>query len=231
MTRFTEKCYSSIMNERRRDSSNISSKEIESPQARRPMLLLLGFWISVGIALAVVVRRIIAIARPASGGPPQMVAVDATFSSHAALTLAHILPAAVFVVLASIVLFRQAPGKWLESSFYLFGAITGLTAYLMNTFAIGGWVERSAVLVFNTWFLYSLGRAYFYKENALRRSWMTRAVAILLGIATTRPVMGIFFATSALTHLKPNQFFGFAFWIGFSINALAVEIWLRHKNH
>jgi hypothetical protein len=55
-------------------------------------------------------------------------------------------------------------------------------------------------------------------------------VAILLGIATTRPVMGIFFATSRLTGRQPAQFFGIAFWIGFSINTLAVEWWLRGQS-
>jgi hypothetical protein len=39
--------------------------------------------------------------------------------------------------------------------------------------------------------------------------------------------MGIFFATSRLTHLEPRQFFGIAFWIGFSINTIAVELWLH----
>jgi len=39
--------------------------------------------------------------------------------------------------------------------------------------------------------------------------------------------MGIFFATSPLTHLAPKQFFGIAFWIGFSINTVVVELWLR----
>jgi hypothetical protein len=58
---------------------------------------------------------------------------------------------------------------------------------------------------------------------------MTRAIAVLLGIATTRPVMGIFFATSRITHLAPEQFFGIAFWIGFSINTLIVELWLRSR--
>jgi len=56
---------------------------------------------------------------------------------------------------------------------------------------------------------------------------MIRAVAVLLGIATTRPVMGVFFATERLSHLRPEDFFGIAFWIGFSINALIIEIWLR----
>jgi hypothetical protein len=51
----------------------------------------------------------------------------------------------------------------------------------------------------------------------------------VLGIATTRPVMGTFFATSSVTHLSPEQFFGIAFWIGFSINTLIVELWLRSQ--
>jgi hypothetical protein len=211
----------------------MSTKEFEPSPSRQavhhPIWLLLGFWISFGIAIAAVVRRLLALLRPATSGPPQMATLDRTFSSHTALTVAHIVPAAVFVVLAAVVLFRRSTSRWLEQSFFLLGVITGITAYIMSSFAIGGWVERSAVLVFDTWFLFSLVRAYCYKETALRREWMTRAVAVLLGIATTRPVMGIFFATSAVTHLKPNQFFGFAFWIGFSINALAVEIWLRSK--
>ena len=57
--------------------------------------------------------------------------------------------------------------------------------------------------------------------------WIARAIAILLGIATTRPVMGVFFATSRLTHLEPRQFFGIAFWAGFSINTIIVELWLH----
>jgi hypothetical protein len=119
-----------------------------------------------------------------------------------------------------------------ERLFFPFGAITGVTAYAMSAYAIGGAVERSAVLVFNTWFLFSLGRAYWFRlhgDGARKREWMTRAVGILLGIATTRPVMGFFFATSTRTHLAPNQFFGIAFWIGFSINAIATELWLHSR--
>jgi hypothetical protein len=58
---------------------------------------------------------------------------------------------------------------------------------------------------------------------------MLRAIAILLGVATTRPVMGVFFATSRLTHLSPQQFFGIAFWIGWSLNTVVMELWLRTR--
>jgi hypothetical protein len=110
--------------------------------------------------------------------------------------------------------------------------VVGLTAYAMSVNSVGGWLERSAVLFFNSLFLYSLFRAYNYMrrgEELLQRQWTMRAIVILLGIATTRPVMGVFFATSRLTHLQPQQFFGIAFWIGFSINTLAVELWLRSR--
>jgi hypothetical protein len=102
----------------------------------------------------------------------------------------------------------------------------------MSAYPIGGWVERSAVLVFNSLFLFSLARAYWYMrhgDSLQKMRWMYRAIGILLGIATTRPVMGVFFATSRLTHLEPRQFFGIAFWIGFSINAVMVELWLHRR--
>lgn len=200
--------------------------------ARHPLWLLLGFWFCVFISLVVVVRRLAELIHPSFGRPPGMAAVDATFSSHALLTAAHIVPAAIFVLLAAVVLLRRTTGKSFERFFFAFGAVTGVTAYAMSLYVVGGWVELSAVLVFDTWFLWSLGRAWWFARQgdaARKRAWTTRAVGILLGIATTRPVMGLFFATSGLTHLEPRQFFGFAFWIGFSINACVVELWLHSK--
>jgi hypothetical protein len=97
---------------------------------------------------------------------------------------------------------------------------------------VGGGIEGAAVVFYNGLFLVSLAVSYSawkmgHAENSLR--WTLRATAVSLGIATTRPVMGIFFATSRLTHWTPEQFFGPAFWVGFSINTLVMELWL-HKH-
>jgi hypothetical protein len=211
-----------------------SAQKSPSPSSRHPLWLLAGFWFCVVIAIGVVLRRLVALIHPSVSGPPRMAALDATFSSHAWLTALHIIPAAIFVILSAIVLLRRNGGQWPERLFFPFGVITGATAYAMSAYAIGGWVERSAVLVFDTWFLFSLGRAYWLRRRAntlQKREWITRAVGTLLGIATTRPVMGAFFASSRLTHLQPNQFFGIAFWIGFSINVLVIELWLHSKRH
>jgi hypothetical protein len=197
-----------------------------------PGWLKTGFWLCVVIAVAVVVRRVVALAHPSLGGGSPTVALDAVFASHAALTLAHILPAMVFVLLTPFIVAGRRSAQWMERLFYPLGVVVGVTAYAMSRHAVGGWIERSAVLVFNTLFLFSLVKSYLWRrrgEVVEKMRWTLRAVGILLGIATTRPVMGVFFATSRLTHLEPRQFFGVAFWIGFSINTLAVELWLRSR--
>jgi hypothetical protein len=198
-----------------------------------PLWLRTGFWICIGIAVAVVVRRLVALARPSQSGPPQLADLDAVFASHTALTVAHIVPALVLVVLLPLFYWRRFAGAmWVHRLLFGFGAVVGLTAYAMSILPVGGWLERSAVLCFNSLYLYSLARSFRYMrrgELGLERRWMTRAMGILLGIATTRPVMGVFFATSRLTHLEPRQFFGMAFWIGFSINTIVVELWLRSR--
>jgi hypothetical protein len=195
-------------------------------------LLKLGFWACIVIAVAAVLRRLVALVHPSQAAPSQMATLDAVFASHAALTLAHILPAMAFVLLAPVVLLRRSRAVWPERLLFPLGAVVGVTAYAMSAYSIGGWVERSAVLLFNSLFLFSLARAYWYMrhgESLQKMRWMSRAIGILLGIATTRPVMGVFFATSRLTHLEPRQFFGIAFWIGFSINTIAVELWLHSR--
>ncbi|HZP07177.1 MAG TPA: DUF2306 domain-containing protein [Terracidiphilus sp.] len=209
-----------------------SSVSTDAHPVSAPQWLWIGFWLCIAISVAVVIRRVIALAFPSQSGPPQMAELNRLFASHTALTMTHILPALAFVIVAPfIVLRRFSHLAWPERVLFPLGAIVGLTAYAMSTYSIGGWIERSAVLFFNTLFLFSLGRAWLFKiqgQFERKRRWLLRAVGILLGIATTRPVMGVFFATSAATHLTPQRFFGFAFWIGFSINWIVVESWLHN---
>ncbi|PYV69012.1 MAG: DUF2306 domain-containing protein [Acidobacteria bacterium] len=200
-----------------------------------PLWLRVGFWACIVIAVAAVIRRVFALVYPPHSAPPRLAALDKLFASHAMLTLAHVLPALAFVVVAPFFVFRKSNETgWAEHVLFPLGLVVGITAYAMSTYSVGGWVERSAVLLFNTLFLFSLLRAYLYMKRGellLKRQWLIRAIAILLGIAVTRPVMGVFFATSPLTHLQPQQFFGVAFWIGFSTSTLLGEVWLRRYRY
>jgi hypothetical protein len=212
-----------------------SERRLGARHPRFPRWLKFGFWFCIVIAVAVVLRRAVALLGPPSRTePPQLGQLDAYFASHAALTWVHILCALAFVSLLPFLFWpRTQNSSWLERAFLILGLIVGSTAYAMSVHAVGGWLERSAVLLFNTFFLTSLAQVFVSTRRGdvmQKQRWTIRAVAILLGIATTRPVMGVFFATSLLTHLTPRQFFGIAFWIGFSLNTLAIELWLRKSN-
>ena len=149
---------------------------VERPSA--PAWLKVGFWICIVIAVAAVGRRLVALVHPSQSGPPQLQGLDSYFATHAVLTRAHIIPAVLFVILVPVVLFRWTQAEWPQRAIYGLGAIVGGTAYAMSTHAVGGWIERSAVLVFNTWFLFSLGTAFRYRlqhHTIDERRWLVRA--------------------------------------------------------
>jgi len=60
---------------------------------------------------------------------------------------------------------------------------------------------------------------------------MIRAFSIGLAVATIRPIIGIFFATSRLSGLTPREFFGIAFWIGFVLHLIVAEVWICATTH
>jgi uncharacterized membrane protein len=108
----------------------------------------------------------------------------------------------------------------------------GISALAMSFVmpAIGGPVQAAATAIFSAYFLFSLGRAFWHirrRETARHRRWMIRAFSTGIAVATIRPIIGIFFATSRVTGLTPRDFFGFAFWLGFLLHLVLTEWWLR----
>jgi len=68
------------------------------------------------------------------------------------------------------------------------------------------------------------------REFAQHREWMIRGYAIGLAVATIRPIMVTFFATALLRGHRPapHEFFGTAFWIGFTLQMMAAELWINY---
>ena len=213
----------------------MSHMEQPAPAATPSRWVWAALFVLCGIAAAAVVRRLIAFFIPAAASPPQMAALDAAFASRTILTTAHIVPALLFVILLPAWFSRSVRDhtgvhRRITHALHLLGAVTGITALPLCLHPIGGINEAAAALLYDCFFLFSLTRAWImFRRNdlVLHRTWMMRAVAILLGIATTRPVMGLFFATQWITHLQPQQFFGTAFWIGFTITYIAGEAYIR----
>ena len=156
-----------------------------------PLGLRIGFWFSIAIALAIVIRRVVALSTPPSASaPPQLASLDTYFVSHATLTYIHILCGLAFVLLLPLLFWRRTRNSiLLERVIFPLGAIVGITAYAMSTHAIGGWLERSAVLFFNTLFLYALWRTFLYARSSDRSCWKrstgrSRVVSCIRTLAT-----------------------------------------------
>jgi hypothetical protein len=189
------------------------------------------------IAVAAAIRRIAVLVLPPGGAVlPQLQTLDAAFAARKFLTLAHIVPALAFVLILPAWFSRRVRANptlhhRITLCLLTIGAIVGLTALALSTNPVGGLTEQSATLLYDAIFLFSLTRAaiaFFAHNQQIHRIWTMRAIAVLLGIAATRPVMGFFFATQSRTHLTPHQFFGIAFWIGFTSTFLAGELYLRN---
>src|ERR1700736_6311128 len=100
--------------------------------------LYVGFWACIVISVAVVLRRLSALAFPPRSAPPQLATLDAVFASHATLTLAHILPALAFVLVAPCIVFRKpTDATWPNRLIFPLGGIVGLTAYAMSVYSVG----------------------------------------------------------------------------------------------
>lgn len=188
------------------------------------------------IAIAAVLRRLLALNGILSSA--QTAGLDQHFIHYRALTLFHILPAVLFIVLAPLQFVtrlrtrRPRLHRWSGRILVGLGFVVGISALLMSfTMAVGGINEIAATVLFDVLFLFCLAKGFLAIRRGDRvrhREWMIRMFGISLGIATTRPVMGVFFATAPLTHLTPHEFFGIAFWIGFTITLIAAESWINY---
>lgn len=161
--------------------------------------------------------------------------LNAGFARHEALTFLHILPGALFLVLAPLQFMPRIRERhlqfhrWNGRVLVVDGLIIGVTALIMSfRMNIGGPNETAATTLFAIVFLISLMKAFWHirkKEVDRHREWMIRTFAVAFGVAVTRPIVGAFFA---FRRLSPHEFFGIAFWLGFTSTVLVAEFWIDH---
>jgi len=175
---------------------------------------------------------------PPDSRAAQFVALDEVFARHPILTMVHVVPGLLFTVLGPFQLSESIRARhlqwhrWNGRIFIATGFIVGISALLMSFTmqSIGGVNQAAATVLFGSFFLFALSKAFWHirrREVALHRQWMIRAFAIGLAVASIRPIVGIFFATSRFSGLTPAQFFGTAFWIGFVLHLIVAEAWLH----
>jgi hypothetical protein len=191
----------------------------------------------VAIGLIVAVRRTYVLLSPQE--PPRFAAaaaLDTGFTAHRFITLLHVVPAALFIVLMPLQFVSRirtrhiAWHRWSGRLLIVLGFIVGTSALVMSyTMAIGGANETAATTLFAILFLLFLTMGFWnirQRRIVRHREWMIRAFGVALGVATTRPIVGAFFAARSLS---PHEFFGTAFWLGFTLTLLGAETWIHYS--
>jgi uncharacterized membrane protein len=192
------------------------------------------------IGAGAAVRRMVALVSPAQSGPPDLVSLDAHFAREKLLTFAHVSPGLVLVTIVPFQFSRRFRDRHLGLHRILgriamvLGFVIVTSGFALLLHPVGGALEIAAIVCFGGFFFYALTRAWIHARRgqiASHREWVIRAMGVALGVATVRPVMGIFFALNFTLYRgsgrTPADVFGPAFWIGFSFTLLAAELWVR----
>jgi uncharacterized membrane protein len=194
----------------------------------------------IGIAMAA--RRSVVLLKPGalSARNNPAAELDGAFADRRTLTFAHILPAVLFMMLGPLQFVRGLRTKyprlhrWSGRVFLTASLVVGVTGLaLAFGKTIGGVDERAAITLFGSFFLIALSKGLWHAvrgEFAQHREWMIRGYAIGLAVATIRPIMATFFAVALLRGHRPvpHEFFGTAFWIGFTLQMMGAEIWINY---
>jgi uncharacterized membrane protein len=194
----------------------------------------------IGIAMAA--RRSIVLLKPGalSARNNPAAELDRAFDDRRTLTLLHILPAILFMMLGPLQFVRGLRTKyprlhrWSGRIFLTTSLVVGVTGLaLAFGKTIGGVDEKAAITLFGSFFLIALAKGLWHamrREFTQHREWMIRGYAIGLAVATIRPIMAMFFAAALLRGHRPapHEFFGTAFWIGFTLQMMAAEFWINY---
>lgn len=201
----------------------------------------------VAIGLAAILRRAYVLATPPhinlvnpQFGASRFAAaasLDTGFAAHRALTFLHIVTAFLFLSLGTLQFSEAIRARRLAwhrltgRTLIVLGTMVGASALVMSfTMNIGGVSETAATTFFAVLFLLFLSLGFWNIRRGrieAHRRWMIRAFGVALGAAATRPVIGAFFAAS---RLAPHDFFGAAFWLGFTTSLLAAEAWIHYSD-
>jgi uncharacterized membrane protein len=179
---------------------------------------------------------------PANPVAAQFAGVDDIFARYPYLTLFHIVPGILFMILGPLQFNASLRANYPQGHrisgrvFLICAAMIGISALVMSFAmpAIGGVTQAAATTLFGSFFLFALGKAFWHirhREIALHRRWMIRAFSTGLAVATIRPIVGVFVALTiamrGTASVNPHAIFGPAFWLGFTIHLVAAEAWIR----
>lgn len=205
------------------------------------LYILMAILVTTGVVM--VVLRLVSLAQGLTGdalpiaaslGDRGFARYDLGFAHRPGLTLLHLIPGLVFVVLGPLQFIAWIRARhiklhrWCGRIYVAAGLFVGVTALIFGiVVGYGGLAETTAVTLFSLLFLIFLGLAIFRvrrREISAHREWMIRAFALGLAVTTMRPMIATMLA---LTDLPFSQILGIAFWMAFPLHLVVAELWVK----
>ena len=153
------------------------------------------------IGLAAATRRALVLIHPAPASQNTITKnpaaqLDSGFLQHDLRTFAHIVPAAIYLLLLPLQFIRRIRARhprfhrWNGRLLVVPGIVVAISALaLSRTNSVGGISETAATTFYALlllWFLIAGFRSARRRDFSTHRQWMLRAYGVTLGIATTR---------------------------------------------
>ncbi len=116
------------------------------------------------IGAAAVTRRIVALETAPVGGSSNFASMDAHFAAKAGMTLLHIIPSLLFVLLVPLQFLPSVRGRypllhrWTGRVLMGLGLVLGISALWLSAHPVGGLAEGTATAFFGCFFLFASAR-------------------------------------------------------------------------
>lgn len=149
------------------------------------------------------------------GRAAELARFDGRFASHPVVTLLHVAPGGLFLLLAPLQfvsrLRTRHPGfhRWSGRLLVASAATAASTGLYFGLFVpFGGAGESVAIALFGGLLLHSLGKAVVairLRDVASHREWMIRAAALCLAVSSVRIVGAVLDLTLTTAGLPPDR--------------------------
>jgi uncharacterized membrane protein len=170
--------------------------------------------------------------------PAELDEVDRRFAAHPVVTLLHVIPGGLFLLLAPLQFVTRVRSRypdvhrWSGRALLLLAGIVGCTGlYFGLAMPYGGRGEAIAIGVFGGLLLVAATTAFVAirrRQVARHREWMLRVFAIAIAISTVRLIGAVADVVLTPAGWPPKEVFVFSIWTGWILTLGTAEVWIRH---
>lgn len=170
--------------------------------------------------------------------PAEVARMDGKFATHPALTLWHVVPGGLFLLLAPLQFSsrmrsrHRALHRWsgrMLLPLLVASVLPGVYFGVFNPY--GGPGEAVAIGLFGSALFISIGVAFIAirrRQVARHREWMIRVFAFAVAISSVRLAFGAIDAALTPSGIPPPDQFVLSVWAGWVITLAAAEAWIRY---